>query len=195
MEEVKKKEKSIKKTILENLIYLIVLFGSVFLINTFVMLRTEVSGISMSPTLSDGENLIVDKLSYRFSDPKRFDVVVFKYLYQDNRYYIKRIIGLPGETVQIEIVYNDDKEVVGNNIYIDGEILEENYGSELMTNAKRAAQSITLGENEYFVLGDNRNYSSDSRDSDVGNVNLSQIVGKTFIRIWPLNKFGVLEHQ
>lgn len=106
-------------------------------------------------------------------------------MYADNRYLIKRIIGLPGETVQI----------VDGVIYIDGEVLEEDYGREVMNHSKRAAEPILLGEDEYFVLGDNRNYSSDSRDADVGNVHFSQIVGKTAIRIWPLKDIGILRHQ
>lgn len=178
-------KKKLKNGIIEILIYLVVIFGSVYLINTFVMLRTEVSGPSMNPSLADGENLIVDKLTYRFSDPKRFDIIVFKYLYKDNRYYIKRVIGLPGETVQI----------IDNVIYINGEALEENYGAEDIKDAKRAKEPILLGEDEYFVLGDNRNFSSDSRDADVGNVNRSQIVGRTFLRIWPLSEFGIIQHK
>lgn len=183
--ESEKKEKNLKKMILENLIYLVVIFGSVFLINRFVMLRTEVSGPSMYPTLENGENLIVDKLTYQFRDPNRFDIVVFKYLHAKNRYYIKRIIGLPGETVQI----------TDGVIYINGEPLEENYGYEPIQNAKRAAEPVVLGENEYFVMGDNRNRSSDSRDTDVANVNRSQIVGRTFLRIWPLSSFGIIPHE
>lgn len=185
IKENEKKEKNLRKSIVENLIYLVVIFGSVFLINTFVMLRTEVFGPSMYPTLENGENLIVDKLTYQFQEPKRFDIVVFRYLYTKNRYYIKRIIGLPGETVQI----------TDSVIYINGEPLEENYGYEAIKNAKRAAEPILLGENEYFVMGDNRNMSSDSRDTDVANVNRSQIIGRTFLRIWPLNRFGIIPHE
>ena len=88
------------------------------LIITFVGVRTVVDGRSMEPTLHDGNNLIVDKLSYRFRDPKRYEIIVFPYKYEENTYYIKRIIGLPGETVQVK-----DGEV-----YIDGELLGEDYG-------------------------------------------------------------------
>ena len=104
----------------------------------------------MEATLHDGDNLIVDKLSYRFRDPKRFEIIVFPYRYKENTYYIKRIIGLPGETVQVKDGY----------VYIDGEKLDENYGLEVMEDAGIAAEPIELGEDEYFVLGDNRNQMS-----------------------------------
>ena len=99
---------------------------------------------------------------------------------------MKRIIGLPGETVQIDLE---------GNIYINGEILEEDYGLEPILFPGLAAEPITLGEDEYFVLGDNRNNSSDSRDASVGNIHRDDIVGKAWVRIWPLNKIGVLKHQ
>ena len=99
--------------------------------------------------------------------------------------FIKRVIGLPGETVQI----------VGGRVYINGELLESDvYGNELMISAGRASQPITLGENEYFVLGDNRNGSKDSRVEEVGNVKRSQIQGKALLRIWPLNKVGFVKN-
>ena len=107
------------------------------------------------PTLSNNDNLIVDKISYRFKDPQRFDIIVFPFQYDENVYYIKRIIGLPGETVQIG---------TDGTIYIDGQVLEEGYGKEVMLSPGRAGEPITLGEDEYFVLGDNRNNSSDSRE-------------------------------
>ena len=99
--------------------------------------------------------------------------------------YIKRIIGLPGETVQIR----------DGEIYIDGAILEEDYGKETMLTSGRAADQIQLGEDEYFVLGDNRNHSEDSRFDDVGNIERSEIIGRAFIRIWPFERFGLLKHQ
>lgn len=181
----KKKEKNVLKDILSLLLYAAVVFGITFLIITFVGQRTKVSGNSMYDTLENGDNLILEKLSYRFHDPERFDVVVFRFQHKKNTFYIKRVIGLPGETVQI----------IGSDIYINGELLEEDYGLEPIQDAKRAAQPITLGEDEYFVLGDNRNDSSDSRDPAVANVKRSQIVGKAWLRIWPLNKIGFISHQ
>ena len=180
------KMKSILKEILSISIYLLLVFCAAYLIVTYVGQRTQVSGSSMETTLSDGDHLIVDKISYRFNDPERFDIIVFPFQYDIDTYYIKRIIGMPGETVQID----ED-----GNIYIDGEVLEENYGREVIQNSGRAADPIRLGEDEYFVMGDNRNNSSDSRDPSVGNIHRKDIIGRAFIRIWPLSKFGILKHQ
>ena len=178
--------KAILKEIGSTLLYIVVVLGITWLVITFVGQRTEVNGSSMEPTLSNNDNLIVDKISYRFKDPQRFDIIVFPFQYDENVYYIKRIIGLPGETVQIG---------PDGTIYIDGQLLEEVYGKEVMLSPGRAGEPITLGEDEYFVLGDNRNNSSDSREPSVGNIHRDQIIGKAWGRIWPFRKFGVLKHQ
>ncbi|MCI9429823.1 MAG: signal peptidase I [Lachnospiraceae bacterium] len=178
--------KKIVKELLDTSIYLLVVLVLTYLVITFVGQRTQVSGSSMETTLSDEDNLIVDKISYRFSEPKRFDIIVFPFEYEEDTYYIKRIIGMPGERVQI------DGE---GNIYIDGEVLEESYGREIMESPGRAWEEITLAEDEYFVLGDNRNHSSDSRDPSVGNIKRKDIIGRAFLRIWPFEKFGILRHQ
>ena len=174
-----------KKEILSWVFYIAFVLVLTWVIITFVGQRTRVDGRSMMNTLHDGDNLIVEKLSYRFSDPKRFDIIVFPPTGK-KEYYIKRIIGLPGETVQID---------ENGNIYINGELLEENYGAETIQNPGRAANPITLSDDEYFVMGDNRNNSKDSRSEEVGNVKRSQIIGRAWLRIWPLNKFGLLKHQ
>ena len=176
------------RELLNTAIYLLCVLGAVWLVITFVGQRTEVEGASMENTLHNGDNLIVDKLSYRFHDPERFDIIVFPFQFQDNTYYIKRIIGLPGETVQIM----DD-----GSIYINGEKLEENYGMEVIKpeTIGRAAEPIELGDDEYFVMGDNRNNSSDSRTDMVGNITRENIIGKAWLRIWPVSDFGVLQHQ
>ena len=176
------------RELLNTAIYLLCVLGAVWLVITFVGQRTEVEGASMENTLHNGDNLIVDKLSYRFHDPERFDIIVFPFQYKENTYYIKRIIGLPGETVQIM----DD-----GSIYINGEKLEENYGMEVIKpeTIGRAAEPIELGDDEYFVMGDNRNNSSDSRTDMVGNIKRENIIGKAWLRIWPVSDFGVLQHQ
>ena len=178
----------IMRELLNTAICLLCVLGAVWLVITFVGQRTEVEGASMENTLHNGDNLIVDKLSYRFHDPERFDIIVFPFQFQDNTYYIKRIIGLPGETVQIM----DD-----GSIYINGEKLEENYGMEVIKpeTIGRAAEPIELGDDEYFVMGDNRNNSSDSRTDMVGNIKRENIIGKAWLRIWPVSDFGVLQHQ
>ena len=184
-EDYEEKKPGIRSEILGFLVYVAVVTGITFLIITFVGQRTYVSGSSMENTLSHGDNLIVDKITYRFSDPKRYDIIVFPFRYQEDVYYIKRIIGLPGETVQIR----------DGEIYIDGEILYESYGREVMKSAGLAAEPVTLGEDEYFVLGDNRNDSTDSRDPNVSLIHRDEIIGRAWIRIWPLDEIGVLKHQ
>lgn len=180
------KEKGIFSTIFGWLVYILILIGLTYLIITYVGQRTRVSGHSMETTLSDGDNLIVDKFSYRFKDPKRYDIVVFPYKYEENTYYIKRIIGLPGETVQ----------VIDGYAYIDGQQLTSDiYGAEIMDSPGIAAEPITLGEDEYFVLGDNRNHSSDSRDPSVGILHREDLIGKAWVRIYPFDRLGVIRHE
>jgi len=174
------------KDILSTSLYLLIVLVMTFLVVTYVGQRTKVIGSSMSPTLTDGDNLIVDKISYRFHDPERFDIVVFPFRYAEKTYYIKRIIGLPGETVFI------DEE---GTIYIDGEVLDEHFGKEVIQDPGRAYETITLGEDEYFVLGDNRNNSSDSRDPVVGNIHRNELIGKAWMRIYPFNQMCIIKHQ
>lgn len=156
--------------------YIATLFVLSSLTAIYVVQMTGIRGSSMEPELKDGQRMLVNKILYEFKEPKRYDVIVFRYLYKDEEYYCKRIIGLPGETVQI----------LEGKIYIDGKLLEDPFASGLILKAGRAENAILLGEDEYFVVGDNRNFSSDSRDSDIGNVSREQILGKVFAKLWPL---------
>ena len=175
---------NVVKEILSTIAYLAVIFVLTFLFITFIAQRTEVSGSSMEPTLQDGDSLLVDKLSYRFTAPHRYDIVIFPYQYGTKQYFIKRVIALPGETVRVDY---DGK------IYVDGAVLEENYGAEVIMDPGRAATEITLGEDEYFVMGDNRNHSMDSRDVSVGNIHKKDILGRALIRIFPFSSFGGID--
>ncbi len=182
----KEKEGGILSTLLGWILYILVIIGLTYLIITYVGQRTRVSGDSMNPTLQDGDNLIVDKISYRFRDPERYDIIVFPFKHEENTFYIKRIIGLPGETIQ----------VVDGYVYIDGELLESDiYGAEVMWEANIAAEPIALGEDEYFVLGDNRNHSSDSRDPSVGVLTREDLLGRAWVRIYPFDQAGVIKHE
>lgn len=178
--------RKVLKEILSTSLYILFVLCAVYLVIHFVGQRTQVLGSSMEPKLSSDDNLIVDKISYRFHDPERYDIIVFPYRYEDNTFYIKRIIGLPGETVQID---------GDGNILIDGEVLQEGYGKEVIENPGRAYEEIRLADNEYFVMGDNRNSSMDSRDPSVGNITREEIIGRAWLRIWPLNKFGLIKHR
>jgi signal peptidase I len=137
------------------------------MINIFVCQSVRVSGKSMEPSYHDGDRIVMEKISYRMGVPKRFDVVVFPR--RENYYLVKRVIGLPGETVQIS---------AEGDIFIDGRLLKEDYGMEPIGDAGIAENGIILGENEYFVLGDNRNHSADSRNTGIGNVSIDEITGK-----------------
>lgn len=140
--------------------------------------KTTVIGSSMESTLYAGDSIIINKFAYRISDPKRFDVIVFKQSGKEHSFYnVKRIIGLPGETILIK----------DGHIYINGEILEETINVEEMVNYGLAAEEITLEENEYFVLGDNRNNSEDSRFASIGNITRDEIIGKAALRLSPFN--------
>lgn len=178
------KKNGLKSLLLDLLFYGILIFVCVYIIPNFVLQRTIVDGSSMEETLAHGDHLYVEKISYHFDLLDRFDIIVFyPYGREHEEYYVKRIIGLPGETVQI----------IEDKIYIDGELLEENYGKEPIQDPGRAIQPIALGSDEYFVMGDNRNISKDSRYEIVGNVSKKNIGGKAFFRVSPLNKFGTLD--
>lgn len=162
----------------EFLLWAAIALGLVFfVIKPFIIQPFYVKGASMEPNFFDGQYLVVDELSYRFNAPTRGEVIVFRYPYDTTQYYIKRIIGLPGELVEIK----DSKIIIYNKDNPNGFTLTEDYilskeipGSNIQKN---------LGEDEYFVLGDHRTASSDSRFW--GALNKKFIVGKAWLRLWP----------
>lgn len=179
-----------RKQVVQEIIHLILYIGIIILLTYlllhFVGQRTCVNGSSMEPSLSNGDNLIVDKISYRLHDPERFDIIVFPFRYEEKKYYIKRIIGLPGEKIRI-----DD----AGYIYINDKVLKESYGLAVMESPGIAQDEITLGKDEYFVLGDNRNNSTDSRSPEVGVVKRDIIIGRAWLKIYPFHKIGFVKHQ
>ncbi len=180
------KKTNYKKEIMEMIIYFVVVIVSVLLIHQFVGQQIEVSGSSMESTLHNEDHLILEKISYEIDRPKRYDIVVFRPYSEDrNTYYIKRVIGLPGETIQI----------IGSDIYINDQLLTEDYGNNPISDGGIAKKPIVLGRDEYFLLGDNRNNSKDSRDGSIGAVKETAIIGRAWVRIWPFEDFGVLKHQ
>lgn len=152
----------------------IVIIIIVILVKTFVFSPIRVNGESMEDTLHDDDIMILDEISYRFSEIERFDIVVIHY---QDEYLIKRIIGLPGETV----AYLD------NQLYINGEKVEENFKHERTSDFNE----IRVPENEYFVLGDNRINSTDSRI--IGTISKKDIKGRTSFTIYPFSRFGKKE--
>ncbi len=182
--------------ILELIMYCLIALAVAYIVVTFVGQRTVVDGKSMYNTLDDGDNIIVEKLSYTFGDPERFDIIVFPHFdvtYGGEVYYIKRIIGMPGETIQIAdgMIYIIDDE--GNKT-----ILEEQYG--YYENGKKmdggiASTPVVIPEGYYFVMGDNRNNSKDSRDGSVGLISRDDIMGKAWLRFYPFSDFGFISHR
>lgn len=181
-----------KKTLMQ--FGVLILF--VFVMVTFVGQRTVVNGRSMESTLHDGDNLILDKISYRFTDPERYDVVVFPGRTDENgnnELFIKRIVGLPGETIEIK----------DGAVYVNGEELKDDiYAKDGYTLPAEDSEwlEVTLGENEYYCLGDNRGDSIDSRfigpvtlkRGIYGRPGMKEIIGRIPIRIYPINDISLL---
>lgn len=146
--------------------------------------RVSTVGDSMNPVLKNGDIVFVNRIVYNATTPKRGDVIVFRPKGNENsHYYIKRIIGLPGETV----------EILENRIYIDGERLEEDYETTNIDNLGIVDGELKLANDEYFVLGDNRENSEDSRNADVGNVKREYIYGKAWLIVSPREHFGLIK--
>lgn len=172
-------DSTIKDFFIELLQVVVVALAIIIPVRYFFIKPFYVKGASMEPTFQDREYLVIDEISYRFNDPLRGDVVVFKYPRDPKQFFIKRIIGLPGETIQI----------TGGQVLVNGEVLIEPYldsGTETKND-----RIETLQAEEYFVLGDNRSFSLDSRT--FGPLTKEFIVGKTWIRGWPFNKFTVFD--
>ena len=159
---------------------LVVVLAAFVLVLFFGQIRTN-TGQSMEVTLSDGDHVLIDTLSYRIGSPKRNDIIAFKPNGSDTSHtYIKRVIGLPGETIQIR----------DGMIYINSKVYLEKTDYPAITNPGLASEEIKLGVTEYFVLGDNRNNSEDSRYADVGLVDADYIEGRVWLRILPSDSFG-----
>ncbi len=138
----------------------------------------------MEPNFYDQEYLIIDEISYRFNEPVRGDIVVFKYPKDPSQFFIKRVVALPGEVVEI----NKGNVVVYNKAHPNGVVLDEEYIAHDQTEGK---DRVTLGENEYYVRGDNRDESLDSRS--FGAISETHIIGKVWVRGLPFSRFGTFE--
>jgi signal peptidase I len=151
-------------------------------IRMFVAQPFIVSGASMETTFSTGEYLIVDQLSYYFEEPSRGDVIIFRYPKDPSKFFIKRVIGIPGDMVTVD----GNTVTIVNDAHPDGVVLDESYIHEMTPNT---TLSETLGEGEYFVMGDNRDASSDSRMWGV--LQRERIIGKAFLRLFPLSEVSI----
>lgn len=172
-----------------DILEVVVFSAAIFLFVYYLVLQPhKIDGPSMLPTLHDRDYIFTDKLTYRFKEPKRGDIIVFQppeaAAHRSSKDFIKRIIGLPGEEVKVD----------ADHVYINGNLLEETYlpfetktfGSGFLEDG----QTITVPPNSFFVMGDNREYSSDSRSW--GFVTKGSITGKAWVHYWPLDKFGTL---
>lgn len=153
----------------------------------FLIQPFYVKGASMEPNFYDHEYLIIDEISYRFNEPKRGDIIVFRYPRNPQEYFIKRLIGLPGESIKID----KGKVTIFNEANPDGFILDEPYLDEETKTYGISEEIVEMTEEEYFVLGDNRNSSKDSRS--FGPVNKSYITGRVLLRGWPFNRIQLFE--
>lgn len=172
--------------ILEVVKIVVISLAIILPVRYFLIQPFYVKGSSMEPNFEDGEYLIINEIGYRFSGPKRGDVVVFRYPGDPSQYYIKRIIGLPGETVEI----SNDRIIVFNENFPKG--IEINESSYLNPPYETPSEvRITLSEDQYFVLGDNRLASSDSRTW--GELPEKDIVGRAWLRCWPFDRVGKVE--
>lgn len=167
---MEEKKETVKKNYIKEFLPYFMIILVVVLIKTFVVSPIRVNGASMNPTLNDKDIMLLDEISYRFSDIERFDIVVVK---GEDEYLIKRVIGLPGETVE----YKNDK------LYIDGKYVKEDFKHK-----ETFDFSTTLSKDEYFIMGDNRTNSTDSRV--FGPISRDKIMGKTSLTILPISRFG-----
>lgn len=179
------------KSVIKIATFIVIISVIAVLFINFLYAPMRINGDSMNPALSDGDIVIIDKISYKFSEPERFDMIAFKYRYDYSQHYIKRIIGLPGETIYIE----DNVIYILNEDTGQYEVLKEYYGYYTGTARLEDCEPMTLGDDEYFVLGDNRYDSDDSRGAGVGAVKKETIIGKACFRLLPFEGIGSLKYQ
>jgi len=176
----------VKDFLLETIKIVVISLIIIVAVRTYVIQPFFVSGKSMEPNFHDGDYLIVDEISYRIDEPKRGDVIIFRYPKNTKEFFIKRIVGLPGEKVEIK----NSRIIIYNNENQNGMILDENIYIPLSTETTGSYNTI-LKNDEYYVLGDNRNASADSRIWGVLKENF--IIGKAWIRAWPVGDFAMFE--
>lgn len=182
LENRKEARKQLVKKILFTALEVLIVVFIAFAITHYGMETFTVSGQYMSPTLKNGDKILVNKISYRIHSIKRNDVVIVKQSGSEHNYYsVERVIGLPGEKVQIK----------DGRVYINGKKLNEKFDFPKMENGGLALEAVTLDTGEYFVLCDNRNNGEDSRNANVGNIVREDIVGKAWIR---MNTIEIISH-
>lgn len=172
------------KEIFSWIIEIAIVLMMAFVLVYFIGMRTSVVGQSMSETLENGDQILVNRFMYKVIGPKANDVIVFlPNGNEKSHYYVKRVIGVPGDTVQIK----------NGRIYVNGTEFTEKVDVAAIEDAGLAADAVTLGDDEYFVLGDNRNNSEDSRYANIGNIKREYIIGKAWFVISTGDRFGFIK--
>ena len=172
------------KEIFSWIIEIAIVLMMAFVLVYFIGMRTSVVGQSMSETLENGDQILVNRFMYKVIGPKANDVIVFlPNGNEKSHYYVKRVIGVPGDTVQIK----------NGGIYVNGTEFTEKVDVASIEDAGLAAHAVTLGDDEYFVLGDNRNNSEDSRYANIGNIKREYIIGKAWFVISTGDRFGFIK--
>jgi signal peptidase I len=163
---------------------LIITIGAIYALVNLTTVRFIVDGASMEPNFHTGEFIIVSRANYLFGEPERGDIAVFHFPGDETEDYIKRVIALPGDTIEFRT----------QQVYVNGELLYEPYINEPCSEAKCPDATYTMGPDDYFMMGDNRNHSSDSREFERNNrrVHREHIVGEAIIRYWPQNAWGIV---
>lgn len=164
--------------VMGELLQTVLIAGLLFLAVNLLTARIRVEGISMEPSLHEGQFVVVNRLAYRWQDPLRGDIIVFHFPLNPSRRFIKRVIGLPGDTIRVE----------SGDVYVNGTLLDEPY----IAADPRYTGEWQLELDEVFVLGDNRNNSSDSQNW--GALSINDIIGKAVFVYWPFNEAGVIPH-
>ncbi len=184
----RKKERKINLSLFREIIIWVVEIAITIVVAAvftyFFGVRSTVVGPSMSPQLEDGNEVLIDRFFYKFISPKSGDIIAFLPNGNTNtHYYLKRVVAVPGDTVQIK----------DGRVYVNGKELAEEVEAARMDDAGLAENEITLAEDEYFVLGDNRNNSEDSRFANIGNIKESYSIGKAWFIIAPRDKLGLIQ--
>lgn len=180
------KETKRKKEIKEWIVSLLIVIVAVVIVRNFLFGTIVVKGVSMEPTFEHNDFVVINKLNYKIGEPERGEVVVCSYdkgTHEEN--IIKRVIGVPGDVIDIDMGQNYEYIVL-----VNGEAIDEPYLGENMEQKGDIDYPYTVPEGCYFVMGDNRNNSTDSRSKSIGAIEKNKIEGKVFVRLYPFNKFG-----
>ncbi|MCI8635450.1 MAG: signal peptidase I [Eubacterium sp.] len=182
--EKKKVNIPIIKEVITWVVEIAIVLGIAFVFVYYIGMRTSVVGQSMTPVLKNNQEILINRFVYLLTDPKPNDIIVFlPNGNEKSHYYVKRVIGTPGDTVQIQ----------EGTVFVNGEPFEEAVETDAILDAELAGEEILLGEDEYFVLGDNRNNSEDSRYANIGNVKKQHIIGKAWFITSPYEDFGFIK--